>query len=36
MESVEQTIIELGTIYSQLATLIKEQDEVIQRYVINY
>jgi syntaxin 5 len=31
MESIEQTIVDLGTIYQQLATLIKEQDEVIQR-----
>jgi syntaxin 5 len=33
MESIEQTIVDLGSIYQQLATLIKEQDEVIQRFV---
>ena len=34
MESIEQTIVDLGTIYQQLATLIKEQDEVIQRFFL--
>ena len=34
MESIEQTIVDLGSIYQQLATLIKEQDEVIQRFTI--
>jgi syntaxin 5 len=31
MQTVEQTIIELGGMFSQLATMIKEQDEAIQR-----
>lgn len=34
MESIEQTIVDLGSIYQQLATLIKEQDEVIQRFAL--
>ena len=31
MQTVEQTIVELGSMFSQLATMIKEQDESIQR-----
>jgi syntaxin 5 len=31
MQTVEQTIIELGGMFQQLATMIKEQDEAIQR-----
>jgi syntaxin 5 len=31
MESIEQTIVDLGTIFQQLATMIKEQDELVQR-----
>jgi syntaxin 5 len=31
MQTVEQTIVELGGMFQQLATMIKEQDESIQR-----
>ena len=31
MQTVEQTIVELGGMFTQLATMIKEQDEAIQR-----
>ena len=31
MQTVEQTIVELGGIFKQLATMIKEQEEQIQR-----
>lgn len=31
MQTVEQTIVELGGMFQQLATMIKEQDEAIQR-----
>lgn len=31
MQTVEQTILELGGMFQQLATMIKEQDEAIQR-----
>lgn len=31
MESIESTIVELGTIFSQLAHMVKEQEETIQR-----
>ena len=32
MVNIEQTIVELGTIFQQLAHMVKEQDEVILRY----
>lgn len=35
MQAVEQTVIELGTMFQQLATMIKEQDEAIQRIDTN-
>lgn len=35
MQTVEQTIIELGTMFQQLATMVKEQDEAIQRIDTN-
>ena len=31
MESIEQTIVELGGIFSQLAHMVKEQEEEIKR-----
>jgi syntaxin 5 len=31
METVEQTIVELGGIFQNLATMIKEQEEQVQR-----
>ena len=35
MQTVEQTIVELGTMFQQLATMIKEQEEQIQRIDAN-
>ncbi|CAF0957816.1 unnamed protein product [Brachionus calyciflorus] len=35
MQTVEQTIIELGSMFQQLATIVKEQDESIQRIGTN-
>jgi len=31
MLNIEQTIVELGTIFQQLAHMVKEQEEVVQR-----
>ena len=31
MENIESTVVELGHIFSQLATMVKEQDEMIGR-----
>jgi syntaxin 5 len=31
MQSIESTIVELGGIFQQLATMVKEQEEVVQR-----
>ena len=31
MLNIEQTIVELGTIFQQLANMVKEQEEVVQR-----
>ena len=33
MQNIEQTIVELGSIFQQLATMVKEQEEMVQRYV---
>ena len=33
MQNIETTIVELGGIFQQLAHMVKEQDEVVQRYV---
>ena len=33
MTDIEQTIVELGGIFQQLATMVKEQEEIVQRYV---
>ena len=32
MENIEQTIVELGGIFSQLAHMVKEQEEEIKRF----
>ena len=34
MENIEQTIVELGGIFSQLAHMVKEQEEEIKRLVV--
>lgn len=34
MENIEQTIVELGGIFSKLAHMVKEQEEEIKRYLI--
>lgn len=31
MQSIEATIVELGTIFQQLAHMVKEQEEIVQR-----
>lgn len=31
MQNIEQTIVELGGIFQQLATMVKEQEEMVQR-----
>jgi len=33
MKNIEQTIVELGSIFQQLAHMVKEQEEVVQRSV---
>ena len=33
MQSIEQTIIELGDIFTQLATMVRQQEELVDRYV---
>lgn len=35
MVNIEQTIVELGTIFQQLATMVKEQEETVQRIDAN-
>lgn len=32
MQNIESTIVELGSIFQQLAHMVKEQEETIQRY----
>ena len=32
MQNIESTVVELGQIFTQLATMVKEQEEMIQRY----
>jgi len=34
MLNIEQTIVELGTIFQQLAHMVKEQEEMVERYHI--
>ena len=33
MKTIESTIVELGTMFTQLATMVKEQDEMVLRWV---
>ena len=35
MQSIETTIVELGSIFQQLAHMVKEQEEMVQRYVVS-
>ena len=32
MKNIEQTIVELGSIYQQLAHMVQEQGEMVERY----
>ena len=34
MQNIETTIVELGSIFQQLATMVKEQEEMVQRYIL--
>lgn len=34
MQNIESTIVELGGIFQQLAHMVKEQEEMVERYVI--
>jgi len=34
MQNIEQTIVELGEIFQQLAHMVKEQEEMVGRYEI--
>jgi t-SNARE complex subunit (syntaxin) len=36
MQDIEQTIIELGDIFSQLATMVREQEELIDMYMTEF
>ena len=36
MQNIEQTIVELGSIFTQLATMVKEQEEMVQRFVTRH
>ena len=36
MQNIEQTIVELGGIFQQLATMVKEQEEMVQRLVCSF
>ena len=33
MQNIEQTIVELGDIFTQLATMVRQQEELVHRYV---
>ena len=33
MQNIESTVVELGGIFQQLAHMVKEQDEMVERYV---
>jgi syntaxin 5 len=33
VQSIESTIVELGGIFQQLAVMVREQEEMVQRYV---
>ena len=34
MQNIEQTIVELGGIFQQLAFMVKEQEEMVQRWAL--
>ena len=34
MQNIESTIVELGGIFQQLAHMVKEQEEMVERYTI--
>lgn len=34
MQNIESTIVELGGIFQQLAHMVKEQEEMVERYAI--
>ena len=36
MKNIEQTIVELGSIFQQLAHMVKEQEEMVQRWEDNF
>lgn len=36
MQNIESTIVELGGIFQQLAHMVKEQEEMVERYIIIY
>ena len=36
VQSLESTIVELGGIFQQLAVMVREQEEMVQRYVIYF
>lgn len=33
MQNIESTVVELGQIFSQLAHMVQEQGEMVQRYI---
>ena len=33
MQNIESTIVELGGIFQQLAHMVKEQEEMVERYI---
>lgn len=36
MENIESTIVELGVIFKQLAEMVKDQEEQVERYKDNF
>ena len=36
MENIHSTIVELGSVFKQLAEMVKEQEETVMRYVCTY
>lgn len=36
MQNIESTIVELGGIFQQLAHMVKEQEEMVERYKITF
>ena len=35
MKNIESTIVELGSIFTQLAHMVKEQEEIVGRYIVD-